>query len=136
MPSRWSGRSCLLSVVALLAFGCASPATYRPLTSEHFPQRPADCPVVISDGSCEQPYTAIAEVTTQPYESRILDVAGRQELEKMARRLGGDAVIRVARNDVTREEFGYRPGALFRLGTRFVDRSTLTGVVVQYTCNP
>jgi hypothetical protein len=121
-------------LVALL-IGCASSGTCHRLTAERFPPRPGNHSILVTEGDCAQPYQVIAEVASRPHDARILDVVGRAEIEKMARDLGGDAVIRVARDTATREEIGYQIGRPLRRGTNFVERTTLTGVVVRFAEN-
>ena len=127
---------CVILVLMGLAAACGTPGVINPLSRHSYPARSANYPIALFDDVCPQPYEVIAEVTTKAYDDRVVDITGKEELRAMARKMGGDAVIRVSRNGVVREEVGYRPGALFRMGTRFVDRYTLSGVVVRYSAKP
>ena len=121
----------VLSVLVLLA-GCGPRIQVHYLAHEHYAQRPKGYPISITEYDYEEAYEEVAQVTTRAYDDRTVDVLGRSELRDIARRLGGDAVIQVSRTGEVSEEFGYRPGNLTRLGTRFVDHYVLSGIVVRF----
>jgi len=125
-----------LAVLLLAGQGCSLRPLYRPhiyrLSPGFHTPRPPDYPISLTEADYRESYIEIAEVTTSPYDDRLVDSLGRSQLRDIARKLGGDAVIRITRNSVIVEETGYRPGALLRYGTRFVDKQSLTGVVVRF----
>ena len=125
---------CLVLASLLLATGCArAVGRVQRLTQQAFPPRPSDYPIQITEADFkDDPYVEIAIATSRAYDDRMIDVAGPADLRKLARALGGDAVIRIVRNGVVREEFGYRPGNLMRRGARFTDQCTLSGIVVRF----
>jgi len=133
---------CVIGLVLaslLLTSGCArAVGRVQRLTQQVYPPRPSDYPIQITEADFEtdlvrdDPYVEIAIVTSRAYDDRVIDIAGPADLRKLARALGGDAVIRVVRNGVVREEFGYRPGNLTRRGARFTDQCTLSGIVVRF----
>jgi len=122
-----------LLLLVLLSLGCATPVAIQRYAVHSYPARPADYPIALFDGECPDHYELLAKMTTRPYDDRDVDIIGKAELQSMARKLGGDAVVRLSRDAVMREEVGYSPGALLRVGTHFVDRYKLSGIVVRYS---
>ncbi len=115
----------LLLCAATLSAGCHS-------NKSPYPPRPPDYPIELTEYDYKEPYEELGQVKTDPYDDRLIDTQGMGELRKMAREMGGDAVVRISRNSDISEEVGYRPGALLRVGTKFVNKTSLTGVVVRF----
>ena len=117
----------------LAAAGCSLNRLQEPsivlLHEKNFAPRPPDYPIAVTEADFKEPYVQIAQVTTSPYDDRMVDSLGKQELRELARRLGGDAVVHVSRNLQVIEEKTYRPwfGGWLSPGTRFVDTSSLAG---------
>lgn len=97
-----------------------------------YPSRPPDYPIELTEYDYKEPYEELGQVKTGTYDDRLLETQGMSELRKIARQMGGDAVVRISRNSDISEEVGYRPGALYRVGTKFVNKTSLTGVVVRF----
>jgi hypothetical protein len=131
-------KACLLCAAAaapLLCSACATGPKIRIVSDGAYAPRPHDYEIALTENDFKEPYVEIAQVTTRFYEDRMVDQLCRVELRRAARKLGGDAVVRIGREALTGEELGYRPGGLFRRGTRFVDKYALTGVVVRFDRN-
>jgi hypothetical protein len=131
-----------ISIPCLFASGCATVSNdigavfnIRMISTRSYDARPSNYEIALTENDFKEPYIEIAEVRTHAYEDRLVDQLGRNELRRVARDLGGDAVIRIARNAVVREEMAYRPGNFYRIGTQWVDKYTLSGVVVRFTRN-
>jgi hypothetical protein len=120
--------------LACLALVACNPYPRRVmrLTGTEFRPRPQDYPIAVTENNYETPYIALAAVTTKPYNINEIDTAGPQQLRQMARELGGDAVVRMSRNAMVVEEVDYRPGEVLKVGTRFEDKYTLSGIVVRF----
>jgi hypothetical protein len=101
------------------------------LSSARYPAQPDDAEITITEGDLDTGYTEIAMVTTKSYDDRMVESAGRAELRRLARKVGGDAIINMTRDSNVEEEWTYRPGNLLRSGMRFTNRSTLSGIVVR-----
>jgi hypothetical protein len=124
-----------LCVLVALASAC-SYTGYRPAiqhigTERHKP-RPADYPIAVTERDFAQPYHPIAQVRSGDHDARLVEVAGFEELRAIARKIGGDAVVRVTRDAVVRDKVGYNPGYLFRRGQAMEERIVLSGVVVRF----
>lgn len=123
----------LAMAILLTIAACASyPRRTLRLTGTEFRPRPPDYPIALTEDDYKTPYVALAVITTRAYQDEVVDVAGRQDLEQMARELGGDAVVRISRNALVVEDLAYRPGEVLRIGTRFEGKSSLSGVVVRF----
>ena len=133
MTSRSSIRAIVLALSVALLASCGTPSTVRMIRPGPYAERPENYPILLTENGIDRPYEIIAEVTSSPYDARVLDEAGNAELRGFARKYGGDAVIKISREDNVAEEYGYRPGNLLRMGTKFVTRSTLSGLVVRFT---
>ena len=124
--------------LVLATAGCSLNRLQEPtivlLHEKSFAPRPPDYPIAVTEADFKEPYVQLAQVTTSPYDDRMVDSLGEQELRELARRLGGDAVVQVVRNRQVIEEKIYRPwfGGWLSPGTRFVDTSSLTGAVVRF----
>lgn len=133
---RRAGAAMAGATLAIAIQGCGLHNLHGPRIERHvlyrFLPRPSDYPIVLSETTFVEPHIAIATVTTRPYDDRLVESLGKSELRKTARRLGGDGVIRITRNSRVVEEFGYRPGNLLRYGPAFVDKVSLTGIVVRF----
>jgi hypothetical protein len=130
LASFWS----FLPLCLLLTVGCATtqwPKIERQI-SQSFPARPPDYPILITTGQYTEPSIEIAAVTTQPYDDRFLDDLGKAELRRIARSLGGDAVIRVTRNGVFEEEGRHKKWPFYKFGFPVEDKFSLTGIVIRF----
>jgi len=123
----------LMSLCFLFALGCATtgPRIERQI-QQTFPPRPPDYPIQITSGQYTDPCVEIAEVTTQAYDDRLVDDLGKAELRRIARTLGGDAVVRVTRNGVFEEEGRRKRWPFYKFGFPVEDRLSLTGIVVRF----
>ena len=129
---RWTALTGLLLGLALAASACSTNRSMRMLTAERFARRLPDYPIELTESDYQEPHREIAVLTTGFYREDLLDTAGRAELRRLARRVGADAVVKISRRGETSEEVAYRPGNLFRTGTRFVEKTALTGVAVRF----
>ncbi|MBN1867767.1 hypothetical protein JW916_10785 [Candidatus Sumerlaeota bacterium] len=127
-----SAAVCVLVAAAILSSACATGYNVRRISDRAYAPRPRDYKIALTENDFKEPYVEIAQVTTRYYEDRLVDQLGRVDLSRAARKLGGDAVIRIARNAILGQEAAYRPGALFHRGTQFVDKYSLTGIVVRF----
>lgn len=119
--------TCLLALAA-----CAGSGRVQHLADQSFPSRPEDYPISITEGDYADPYLELALVKTPMYRLDQVDKAGTAELRRMARDLGGDAVIQVRMMGGIGEQRGYRFGNLSRRGSHPESRYLLTGMVVRF----
>jgi hypothetical protein len=131
MNSEWFHRTVTgFALVTLLL--CAATLAGCHSNTSPYPPRPPDYPIELTEYDFKESYEELGQAKTAPYDDRLLDTQGMGELRKIARKMGGDAVVRISRNSDISEEVGYRPGALLRVGTKFVNKTSLTGVVVRF----
>lgn len=89
-------------------------------------------PISLTTGDYEEPYEEIRIVKTKLYDDMAIDSMAPAELKKLARKYGCDAVIHITRESMVSEQFGYAPGVLFRIGTRYVSKTRLSGVAIRF----
>ena len=90
---------------------------------ETFSANPSDHPIRITEKDFSEPYIVLGEVTTKGYDDRVVDVAGKEELCRLARSIGGDGVIRMSRKYVEKREWGPAPEKVSGYGVRDQDKS-------------
>jgi hypothetical protein len=82
---------CLLALGCLA--GCASPSQIQYLMERRHLPHPPDYPIGITSGDIKEPYQRLALVRTELYSEWEYEQAGHAELARLARQMGGDAVI-------------------------------------------
>ncbi|MCX7015951.1 MAG: hypothetical protein NTW86_25915 [Candidatus Sumerlaeota bacterium] len=134
----WSRPGVLFAVLAWIAasgcrLGVGIPQFVRARAAEDrsYPSQPKSQPILLTEGDVEEPYVVLGTAQSRSYRESEVDTLGAGELRDAARKMGGDAVIHVAKTPTLTEEFGYSPGALTRVGPKFVTQYVLGGVVVR-----
>jgi uncharacterized protein YbjQ (UPF0145 family) len=129
-------RSALFALSAVLLLGCGhSERQVSPAFATH--DRPSaplsgDQSMWVTSGDIETPHRQLAIVRTHTYRREVLETEGVAELRAEAMKVGADAVIAVQFHPELTEEMAYRPGTLFRLGTRWVTVYSLSGIAVAF----
>lgn len=121
----------LIGAVVFLG-ACSYGTRIERLSDTFYNPRVTNYEIAVTEYDYKEPYDEIAIVTTKAYDDRQVEVAGMSEMRRTARKLGGDAVVRLSRDGVVRNEIGYRPANLTNLGPVFVDKYVLRGVVVRF----
>jgi len=127
-----------IALVALVAAvsGCSvldrTRAQVEYLAAQTYAPRPPDYPISLTKGDYQEPYTEIALIRTGFYDERHVEARGNAQLREVAREIGGDAVIGIARESQVVEAIDYQAGGLLRTGTEFEERIALTGTVVRF----
>jgi len=103
-----------------------------PLTHTRYPQRASEYPIALTESDYDTPYVPLALVTSKPYYDSELEDAGSEELRAMARRLGGDAVIRISRNARVANEPRTHAAEPHAGPPQLEGKSTLSGIVVRF----
>jgi len=97
-----------------------------------FPANPLDHPIRITEKDFPEPYIVIGEVTSKGYDDRMADVAGKEELSRRARAIGGDGIIHLSRKYIEKREWGNAPESIIGVGMRDQDRVVLNGFVIRF----
>ncbi len=120
----------------MLAANACNLSGYRPkidyLTPERYNPRPPSYPIPVTKEDFDHPYKVLAQVRTSDYDQRMVEVSGYEELRSMARRIGGDAVIRVVWDSQVRDNIDYDPGVFINWRQEMEERVILTGLVVRF----
>jgi hypothetical protein len=136
LMSFWSFASLrsLLPLCLLLTIGCATPSgpKIERQISQSLPARRPDYPILITTGQYADPSIEIAAVTTQAYDDRLVDDLGKAELRRIARSLGGDAVVRLTQNGVFEEEGRHKRWPFYKFGFPVENKLSLTGIVIRF----
>jgi hypothetical protein len=126
----------LLTLLVLLSCtACTGPALHAQINrypGQVYPPNPADHPIRISEKDFPEAYTVLGEVTTKGYDDRVVDIAGKEELCRLARALGGDGVIRISRKYVEKQEWGAAPETVSGYGIRDQNKVILNGFVIRF----
>lgn len=124
-----------LTICALAWTACAAPRFYSSSTryaGPSFAPRPDNYPIHVTDKDFTEPYVALGEVTSGAYDDRTVEVAGREELCQMARRMGGDGIVRLSRTYVEKREVSNAPEHILGIGLRDKTLVVLGGIVVRF----
>jgi hypothetical protein len=122
-----------LLAVGLLA-GCASNPQIRHLMAKRHAPHPPDYPIAITSGDIQEAYRRLALVRTPLYDEWDYEQAGRAELERLARQLGGDAVIEATATPTFSKRGGL--GLKRKLNPAPQGKMHYTGVVVRFLRRP
>lgn len=132
-----ASRLCLFLALGgmLLLTACTGPMLLSKIDrypGEIFPPNPPDHPIRITEKDFSEAYIVLGEVTSKGYDDRVVEVAGKEELCRMARNMGGDGVIHLSRKYVEKREWGAAPETVSGYGMRDQDKVILNGFVVRF----
>ena len=132
MKSAFGFPSCLLVACLTASLSACVAQRGRVTVLRSYPPRTADYPIFLTEGAVEEPHETIATVQTGCYEEWELRERGRAELRETARRLGGDAVLRIQRQPRVTEKPALLRTRASRVGTKLVTAFYYTGTVVRF----
>ncbi|MBN1514948.1 hypothetical protein JXA32_00110 [Candidatus Sumerlaeota bacterium] len=121
----------VLLIAAALVACSAYPQVFR-LTEERYASRPPEYPIALTEDTFQEPFQKIAMIRTHVYEDWAVEEAGRAELKRQARKLGGDGVIQMRKATVLYEKVSYTPNAPSRVGAIPAGKFYLEGIVVRF----